>query len=317
MSENELIAAKQVVSLTDQCAMKFGVDPERMLELVKKTMISKKGEITNAEVAMVLHVMNKYDKDPILKQIHAFENKGKLNIMMGYDGWVDEVGKAASRGFLGISFTRESEQEVEVPNSGGKMVPAWIEAFGSWAPETGRTPTVYRCYFNEWFVDNENWRSRPYHRYRMKAYCQCAREALGIGLSDPVDYDQFHQVSHKDVTESTDQVMDNLKKIMDGERVFKKELTKEIIEAGPSPLLIKDDELPPDASGSFVSDDNSGHTEVAEQGNLGLGVKSGPVCSVSGCGSVDGVTICPDCKELYCESQYVDGDKCKICSGGK
>jgi hypothetical protein len=188
------------LSLTETVASKFGIDPNRMFDLVAKTMISKgrnDGPATKEEVAVVMHIMNKYDLDPLLKQLHAFMSQGKLQVMLGYDGWVAQVRRAHGSGLMGITF-RESDELVQVPGTAHK-VPAWIEATADWVPSAGRSPTVYKAFFSEWFVSGDNWRARPYHRLRMKAYCQCVREALGIGLSDEVDRDQFQWMDDADV----------------------------------------------------------------------------------------------------------------------
>jgi hypothetical protein len=179
-------------ALVEELAGKWGIDSGRMFNLVAKTMISKResdGPVSVEEVAVVMHVMRQYDLDPLLKQLHAFVTDGKLQVMLGYDGWVRQVNRARKDGVLGVGF-RESPDEVKVPG-GTNVCPSWIEATLHWSPTSGRLPTSYRAYFGEWFVPNKNWRDRPYHRLRMKAFCQVAREALGIGLSDEIDYEQM------------------------------------------------------------------------------------------------------------------------------
>lgn len=185
-------AAAPRSALVEELAGKWGIDSGRMFNLVAKTMISKRdsdGPVTVEEVAVVMHVMRQYDLDPLLKQLHAFVTEGKLQVMLGYDGWVRQVNKARGAGVLGVGFS-VSPDEVKVPG-GTNVCPSWIEATLHWAPETGRFPTTYRAYFGEWFVPNKNWRDRPYHRLRMKAFCQVAREGLGIGLSDEIDHEQM------------------------------------------------------------------------------------------------------------------------------
>lgn len=178
--------------LVDELSNRWGIDSGRMFDLVSKTMITKgrdEGPPTKEEVAVVMHVMRQYDLDPLLRQLHAFTSKGKLQVMLGYDGWVREVNKHRANGLMGITFA-ESPETIEVPGTKLK-VPEWIEATAVWTEMARRLPTSYRAYFAEWFVPGDQWRTRPYHRLRMKAYCQCAREALGIGLADEVDRDQF------------------------------------------------------------------------------------------------------------------------------
>lgn len=184
--------------LVEDLAARFGVDPGRMFDLVSKTMINKRpqdGPVTKEEVAMVMHVMRQYDVDPIIKQLHAFVTDGRLQVMLGYDGWVKQVNQARASGCLGVEFN-ESGERVKVPQTNLEC-PRWVEATLRWSPKIGRVPTVYRAQFEEWFVPNANWRARPYHRLRMKAYCQAAREALGIGLCDELDIEQIQwQADH-------------------------------------------------------------------------------------------------------------------------
>lgn len=186
-------------ALTEQLSTRWGIDPGRMFDLVAKTMIHKKasdGDVTKEEVAMVMHVMQQYDLDPVMRQLHAFISEGKLQIMLGYDGWVKEVNKARANGCMGISLV-DSQETIKVPGQ-QTTCPRWVEATLHWLPTMNRLPTVYRAVFEEWFVGNANWKGKPYHRLRMKAYCQAAREGLGIGLADEVDRDQFEMMGNPD-----------------------------------------------------------------------------------------------------------------------
>lgn len=342
--KNEVVVKQEEkASLTDLCAAKFHIDPDRMYDLVAKTMITKKsadGPILPEEVAMVMHAMNKYDKDPIMKQLAAFFSKGKLQIMMVHDGWIDEVNKAGSRGFMGITLT-ESEDLVDVPGT-NKKAPVWVEGVGKWTPGANRVDVVYRARFDEWFVPGDNWRTRPSHRIGMKAYDQTARLALGIGLSDEVDRDQFDHMDRGQVrqaaSDATQQAMDNLTATMAGgelsedeaKEVFPEEEPTMVDESDVTPPKLDDflpvDNATPEPSESPESDDLPEDPEIPAEEEVQAQVpkraakvvpsKSKLVCCVPDCGVGRPLVLCAGCKELFCKDHHGNGDRCPACTEG-
>ena len=161
-----------------------------MFDLVANTMISKKGVVTKEEVAVVMHVMNKYDLDPLTKQLHAFESKGKIQLVVGYDGWVALANRQSN--FAGVTYEC-SEDTVDVPAGKGVItVPLWIEGICN---TTDRKPVTVRANFWEWFIPNHNvWSKYPYRRLQQKAYAMAVRECFGIGLADTADQEQLERM---------------------------------------------------------------------------------------------------------------------------
>lgn len=175
-------------SLLDAMSQRLSMKPDALLAIIKNQIISvnrkyDQSPITNEECALVLHTMHKYGLDPMVRQVYAFRSKGRLQIVVGYDGWIKIV--QSRREHLGFQITAVGP-DIKVPgNKYGMMIPMWME--GKIESE-GRIPTSFRIYFLEWFdPNNDIWVAKPYHRYRMKLFIQHAREHYGISLMDDID----------------------------------------------------------------------------------------------------------------------------------
>ena len=193
--------------LTDVLAEQYHIKPVDLYNIVAKNIIHVgPGESlpSTAEVYHVMTTMARYDLDPWMKQIHAFRHKGKLQVMMGYDGWVQKANQYP--GYVGTKY-KYSEDEVDVPGVHGKKCWKWVECT---VYSKERTPTVVRAYFDEWYVPNGNWKQYTRNRLRQKAFTMAVREHCGIAMWDEADREQFqyHETSAEIISEKTSERKD-------------------------------------------------------------------------------------------------------------
>lgn len=82
-------------------AAQYELDPEEFVKAVKDTCFPG-GAATDAQLFMFLSVARKYQLDPFAKELYAFVTGGKLQVIVGLDGWL----KVANRdpAFDGIDF---------------------------------------------------------------------------------------------------------------------------------------------------------------------------------------------------------------------
>lgn len=180
--------------LSDVLASRLRVSAEDVFDVIKNNIISVGSgpAPTNAEVMQVMSVMQKYDLDPFVKQVHAFRHRGKLQIAVGNDGWTAIAQRHP--GFKGVEYEFPDEM---VKTEGGKMCWPWVKGI---CHIEGRVPTVKYAFLEEWYVPTgpndkgpSNWSLYPTHRLQGKVYSLVVKEALGISLYDLGDMEQFHQ----------------------------------------------------------------------------------------------------------------------------
>lgn len=165
-------------SLTEIIAAKYHVDPMKFLENIKKTCMPSAH--SNEDLMTFLIVANKYDLNPLIREIYAFPKKDKsgghagIQVIVGVDGWMRIVSNHPD--FDGVEFTPVLE--------GDKVA--------------GMTCTMYRkkCnrpvqvteYLEECRQNTIPWQKWPMRMIRHKAYIQAAR--LAFGISGVVDEDE-------------------------------------------------------------------------------------------------------------------------------
>lgn len=172
-------------SLLGHMSRRLQMRPDALMSVIKRQIITvardDKDPVTDEECALVLHTMRKYDLDPMVKQIYAFRSRGKLQIVIGYDGWIKTA--TEKPGYAGFEIVEEGP-EIEVLGT-KHTVPAWLKGRISSA---GRLDTSIKVYFLEWYDNrSDNWKGKPYHRIRMKLFTQHVREHFGISAMDDID----------------------------------------------------------------------------------------------------------------------------------
>jgi len=165
----------------------------KFYNLVRNQLISVgRGEEppSEEEVALVMHTMHKYGLDPIIRQVYAFRSKGKLNIVVGYDGRVKIA--ESQPDFRGVTYEEGPFVDLgEITRANvmkGRRGPEYIRAI-CW--REGRKPVAKTVWMHEWFLPQENWIRYANHRLQQKAYSLAVREAYGLSVMDEEDAGQI------------------------------------------------------------------------------------------------------------------------------
>jgi phage recombination protein Bet len=150
-------------------ASKFNVEPARLLETLKATLMPK---ASNEELLSFVVTANQYGLNPFTREIYAFPARnGGIQPVVSVDGWIKMMNNHPS--FDGIQFTTEDKD--------GKpwSVTATIHV-------KDRThPVEVTEYFSECSRNTEPWKVNPRRMLRHKALIQCARIAFGFsGIAD-------------------------------------------------------------------------------------------------------------------------------------
>ena len=163
----ELIPTKQ--SALAVMASKFSVEPPKLLETLKATLMPK---ASNEELLAFVVTANQYDLNPFTKEIYAFPGRsGGINPVVSVDGWIKLMNRHLQ--FDGISFATNDKDEKPF------SVTATI-----YLKDRSR-PVEITEYFSECYRPTEPWKVNPRRMLRHKALIQCARVAFGFsGISD-------------------------------------------------------------------------------------------------------------------------------------
>lgn len=201
------------LTLTEQLADKYQLSPDAFMHLMKNQFISvgrNDPPPTNAEMALLMLAINKYDLDPNLRQIHAFRHRGKLQIMVGVDGWIAFANRQP--GYQGVKY-EYSETMVDTPDGKGKKCWEWVSAS---IHSEGRVPTEVFCFLDEWYQPQKGypgpWQTMTRHRLRQKALTQAIREHYGFAVYDDVDQEIMSNNSEDQmlITDKTDNNLQEL-----------------------------------------------------------------------------------------------------------
>lgn len=164
----ELIPSQKQSALAVM-ASKFNVEPARLLETLKATLMPK---ATNEEMLSFVVVANQYGLNPFTREIYAFPARnGGIQPVVSVDGWIRMMNNHAS--FDGIQFTTDDKD--------GK--PFSVTATIHLKDRTH--PVEVTEYFSECSRNSEPWKVNPRRMLRHKALIQCARVAFGFsGITD-------------------------------------------------------------------------------------------------------------------------------------
>lgn len=175
---NALATMSQKVSLSAQFADKYGVDQNKVYQLLKDTALKSKEAVSDAEVAAFMTVCNRHDLDPFLKEIHGFMSKGKMQYVVGVDGWATLLNRQPN--LNGIEFEEHFKGDS-------------IYATTCKIHRKDRAlPTVITEYFSECRRDTDPWKQSPIRMLRHKALIQCAR--IAFGLAGVIDEDEAERM---------------------------------------------------------------------------------------------------------------------------
>ena len=175
-----------------------GVTQEEVAEVLRGMIISGKGQhgaqATNAEMTVVSSIFAKYDLNPFIREGHAFVSGGKLQVMIGLDGWF----KIANR-----HPEFDGYEQFDNFDDKGDLVSVTTKIY----VKNRRFPTPHTEYMKEAFVPTSPaWKKFPCRMLAGKSLGQCVRKAFGI--SEVIDDDEASRIAansprEKDITPAT------------------------------------------------------------------------------------------------------------------
>lgn len=175
-----------------------GVTQEEVAEVLRGMIISGKGQhgaqATNAEMTVVSSIFAKYDLNPFIREGHAFVSGGKLQVMIGLDGWI----KIANR-----HPEFDGYEQFDNFDDKGELVSVTTKIY----VKNRRFPTPHTEYMKEAFVPTSPaWKKYSYRMLAGKSLGQCVRKAFGI--SEVLDDDEASRIAansprEKDITPAT------------------------------------------------------------------------------------------------------------------
>jgi phage recombination protein Bet len=208
-------------------AARLGVEPENMLRILKNTCIkpTRSGkEATNEEVQAFLIVANRYDLNPLTREIYAFENNGAIIPIVSIDGWATLVNR--NENFDGCDFETEHGPD-------GTVVSITCRIYD----KRRNRPVSVTEYLAECQRPSQPWRTMPHRMLRHKAYMQAAR--LAFGLSGIYDEDEGLQIARSEMQASEEPKPSGTKSTNGVDRVKARLLPAEPkpVEAAPEPVI--------------------------------------------------------------------------------
>lgn len=181
-----------------------GVTQEEVAEVLRGMIISGKGQhgaqATNAEMTVVSSIFAKYDLNPFIREGHAFVSGGKLQVMIGLDGWL----KIANR-----HPEFDGYEQFDNFDDKGDLVSVTTKIY----VKTRRFPTPHTEYMKEAFVSTSPaWKKFPFRMLAGKSLGQCVRKAFGV--SEVLDDDEASRIAanspresrEKDITPAAKQI---------------------------------------------------------------------------------------------------------------
>lgn len=170
-------------SLIQRFAERAGVDADKLVKTLKDTVFKMPNgaEVSNEQLLVLLSVAEKYNLDPMVKEIYAFPAKGGGVVpIVSVDGWIAMMINHPQ--YDGHEYTDGPEDK------GG--LPSFIECRVHRKDHSH--PTTVREYMAECKRGTEPWNQWPRRMLRHKATIQAARAAFGFaGVYDPDEADRI------------------------------------------------------------------------------------------------------------------------------
>jgi len=172
-----------------------GVSQEAVADVLRGMIISGKGQhgaqATDAEMTVVSSIFAKYDLNPFIREGHAFVSGGKLQVMIGLDGWL----KIANR-----HPEFDGYEQFDNFDDKGDLVSVTTKIY----VKNRRFPTPHTEYMREALMPNSPaWKKFPCRMLAGKSLGQCVRKAFGV--SEVLDDDEASRIAanaprEKDIT---------------------------------------------------------------------------------------------------------------------
>ena len=177
-----------------ELARNTGATVEEMTDVIKGMIISGKAQhgaiATNAEIMVVSSVCAKFGLNPLVREAHAFVSGGKLQVMIGLDGWL----KIANR-----DPNFDGYEQIESFDEKGELISVTTKIY----VKGRKYPTPHTEWMKEAFVPTSPaWKKYPFRMLAGKSLGQCIRKAFGI--SEILDDDEAARITgarqEKDIT---------------------------------------------------------------------------------------------------------------------
>lgn len=175
-------------------AQNTGTTQEEIKEVLSGMIISAKAQhgskATDAELAVVSGVCAKFGLNPLVREAHAFISGGKLQVMIGLDGWI----KLANR-----DPNFDGYEQIENFDDKGELISVTTKIY----VKGRKYPTPHTEWMKEAFVPTSPaWKKYPFRMLAGKSLGQCVRKAFG--LSELIDDDEAARITNsrteKDIT---------------------------------------------------------------------------------------------------------------------
>ena len=183
----ERIVVRKKMNALEELADKLKVDPEGLKKTLMKSVFKNISEPEDFVSAII--VANKYNLNPILKEIYAFPARGGGIIpIVSIDGWISLVNRSAK--YDGVKLTENFDES-------GKNVLSVTAEFYLKGMEHPITVTEYMAECED--KSKEPWKRWPRRMLRHKAYIQGARVAFGF--SGIFDQDEAERIVESEEAE--------------------------------------------------------------------------------------------------------------------
>jgi phage recombination protein Bet len=158
-------------SLITRMAERRHLDTQQFYDTIKNTVMPKAA--TKDQLAAFLMVADRYQLDPLAKEIYAFPGKGGgITPVVSVDGWINLVNSHPQSNGFEFSYTQDSE---------GKLASVTCRMFR----KDRDHPTVVTELLRENWRDTDPWRQMPSRMLRHKAFKEAARYCYGFaGITD-------------------------------------------------------------------------------------------------------------------------------------
>lgn len=171
----------QINDLTRELAAAYKVSPDELVKTTKAICFPG-GAASNEQLFVFLTVARQHDLNPFLRELYAFVSGGKLQVIVGFDGWVKLVNRNPN--FAGFQFEDRLDDKGNLVSVTCRM---WRKDWGAHHGETTE-------YLAECVGTTEPWKKWPHRMLRTKAYIQCAR--LTFGFAGVIDPDEGERIEH-------------------------------------------------------------------------------------------------------------------------
>lgn len=173
-----------------------GVSSSEITEVVRSMIVSSKNQhgavATDAEMTVVAGICGKYDLNPMMREAHAFVSGGKLQVIIGIDGWVKILNRQPD--FDGF-------EQFDNFNDKGDLVSVTTKIY----VKGRKYPTPHTEYMSECFQPNSAaWKKFKCRMLTNKSLGQTVRIAFGI--NDVIDNDEADRINDSNPHKITQEV---------------------------------------------------------------------------------------------------------------